>query len=259
MGPVAHWRGSLVLGSGIAVYAGAGSSAAAHRHSAIQVIVARDAPLRLSIAGTDLEAHAAVVPADVDHSFSARGGELLLILVEPSGVLGTALDAFAVDHLAADISDALATWTAPPPGPEEVVVWARAALAEMIGTIDSSVDRSFRPEVADAARLVAEQLTSVPRLDQIAREVGLSPRQLSRSFTLQVGMPFRRFIVWSRIRRAVLTVRDGHDLTTAAATAGFADSAHFSRVFLAMFGLQPSRVLPFVSVVEADIERGRVG
>lgn len=52
----------------------------------------------------------------------------------------------------------------------------------------------------------------------------------------------------------MLEVRDGRDLTSAAAASGFADSAHFSRVFRGMFGLTPSEVLPLLDVSRTELD-----
>ena len=103
-------------------------------------------------------------------------------------------------------------------------------------------------------RYVDEHLDGSLRLEDIAQHVGLSPRQLRRDIADQLGMPFRRYVLWRRLRRAVLAVRRGDDLTTAAATAGFADSAHFSRVFRSLFGLTPSEVLPLLDVSHAELD-----
>lgn len=56
-------------------------------------------------------------------------------------------------------------------------------------------------------------------------------------------MPFRRYVLWLRLRRAVREVAAGANLTEAAVSAGFSDSAHLSRVFRATFGLPPSALL----------------
>jgi AraC-like DNA-binding protein len=69
-----------------------------------------------------------------------------------------------------------------------------------------------------------------------------------------VGIPFRRFVLWSRMRQAVASTQAGRDLTEAAVDAGFSDSAHLSRTFRAMFGLSPSMVLPLAEIV-GSLER----
>lgn len=62
-------------------------------------------------------------------------------------------------------------------------------------------------------------------------------------FKEQVGIPIRRYILWTRLQVSVQHVLQGETLTQAAHSAGFADSAHFSRTFSDMFGIRPSDVL----------------
>ena len=64
-------------------------------------------------------------------------------------------------------------------------------------------------------------------------------------------MPFRRYVLWMRLRLAAQEVSAGANLTRAAISAGFADSAHLSRVFRQTFGLPPSALLG-MTVVGAD-------
>ncbi|HEY9266429.1 MAG TPA: helix-turn-helix domain-containing protein [Mycobacterium sp.] len=63
---------------------------------------------------------------------------------------------------------------------------------------------------------------------------------MTHLFTEQVGIPLRRYVLWSRLRIAILRVQAGDDLTGAAHGAGFADSAHLTRTTRDMFGLPPS-------------------
>ena len=56
----------------------------------------------------------------------------------------------------------------------------------------------------------------------------------------ETGLPFRRWILWRRLMRSVERMATGETLTSAALQAGFSDSAHFSRTFLRMFGVQAS-------------------
>ena len=86
----------------------------------------------------------------------------------------------------------------------------------------------------------------------IADEIGLSQSRLIHLFKDQVGIPFRRYLLWLRLVEAIVLVLDGVSLTTAAHTAGFADSAHLSRTFKRMFGVTPSYILKnsqFIQVI----------
>lgn len=65
------------------------------------------------------------------------------------------------------------------------------------------------------------------------------------------GLPFRAYVRWLRLQRAVRTLADGSTLTEAAHWAGFSDSAHLTRTFVATFGVRPAS-LRGVRVVSAD-------
>lgn len=68
----------------------------------------------------------------------------------------------------------------------------------------------------------------------------LQPLSSSRArhlFVEQTGLPFRSYLLWLRITKAVRIMSAGSSLTEAAHEAGFADSAHFSRTFRRMFGI----------------------
>lgn len=78
-------------------------------------------------------------------------------------------------------------------------------------------------------------------LTQLARRSGLSERRLREVFLHDTGLTPRAYLRWRRLRRAVERIRQGASLTMAAVDAGFADGAHFSRVFHAQFGMAPQR------------------
>jgi AraC-like DNA-binding protein len=94
-----------------------------------------------------------------------------------------------------------------------------------------------------AIAYVESEIGGKPVLADAARRAGVSPTRLTHVFSREVGIPFRRFVLWTRIKRAVMSTQAGHDLTRAAIDAGFSDSAHLSRTFRAMFGLSPSVIL----------------
>jgi AraC-like DNA-binding protein len=74
-------------------------------------------------------------------------------------------------------------------------------------------------------------------LGDAAALVGLSPGRTRHLFVQQTGLPFRTYLLWLRLVRAVEIFAGGASLTEAAYGAGFADSAHLSRTFRRMFGI----------------------
>jgi AraC-like DNA-binding protein len=68
---------------------------------------------------------------------------------------------------------------------------------------------------------------------------------LRHLFVEQTGLPFRTYLLWLRLTKAVAVFAGGGSLTEAAHEAGFSDSAHFSRTFRRMFGL-PAAALQLI-------------
>jgi len=79
-----------------------------------------------------------------------------------------------------------------------------------------------------------------------ARQSGLSTRQLRHRFTAELGINPSAYLRWRRLRRALTAIQHGATLTQAALEGGFADGAHFSRVFQAQFGMTPSQAVSAV-------------
>ncbi len=77
----------------------------------------------------------------------------------------------------------------------------------------------------------------------LAQRVGLSESRMQHLFKENVGIPVRRYILWARLKAVILYSVNGFSLTDAAHSAGFSDSAHFSRTFKATFGIKASTLL----------------
>jgi AraC-like DNA-binding protein len=80
-------------------------------------------------------------------------------------------------------------------------------------------------------------------LSQLAAQVFLSESRLSHLFKAEVGIPIQRYLLWYKVMQTAFNIGRGMSFTDAAEEAGFADSAHFSRTFRAMFGITPSQIL----------------
>jgi AraC family transcriptional regulator len=74
-------------------------------------------------------------------------------------------------------------------------------------------------------------------LEDAAAHVGLSTGRARHLFVESTGLPFRTFLLWLRLSKAVELFAAGASLTDAAHGAGFSDSAHLSRTFRRMFGI----------------------
>jgi AraC-like DNA-binding protein len=106
--------------------------------------------------------------------------------------------------------------------------------------------------VISALAYLDATLDERPRLVQAAHAAHISPSRLTHLFSEEVGIPFRRFVLWLRLRRAAEYVWRTGSLTEAAHAAGFSDLAHFSRVCRAMFGVAPSGLLAMAPIAASS-------
>lgn len=236
------WGGQLTLTPGAVLYRGAGGDADLHAHHAVQVLVTLDEPFVLEVEGDHLRAAAAVVPSGLPHRLRCNSRRLLLILVEPFGPRGRGLGLVGARSRGREFEDALTRIVAEYAVEPDAVT----TIDRLVGAVTPQVQqRPARPSepVRSALRYLEQNSGARPTLAHAAAAAHLSPSRLTHLFTREVGIPFRRYGLWVRLRTVAERVAHGDNLTQAAVAAGFSDSAHLSRVFKRNFGLSPSALL----------------
>ena len=239
---IVEWQGSLVLGPGVAVYYGSGGVSAAHAHHAVQLARSFDRPFRLKLGQVQLDARAACIPSEVRHAIVSNSMRLAYVLIDPHGPRGRGIARRARELAGREVFEQLGGLAPPASSPVSLAQFG-AKLIDVLAPPVSLEPAPISDDVRAALDYVEQTVDRLPRLEDAARLACLSPSRLTHRFTVEVGLPFRRFVVWARIRRSALAVGEGANLTEAAAAAGFSDSSHLSRVFRATFGVTPSTML----------------
>lgn len=220
-----------------------------HAHHALQVSLALDGRIAFREPDAEwIECDGAIIRPNVAHSFDPRGMRVLMFFLDPECREGR---------------------------------WLRNSLRAPIHTVPAERFERFRqpllefperrPSAEETARLLndlahalcegppplrrmderigrvlawirARDVRSVA-LEEAAREVFLSPSRFAHLFTAEVGLPFRRYLLWRKLTRAMRAFGRGGTLTDAAYEAGFSDSAHLTRTFYQMFGIPPTVML----------------
>lgn len=215
-------------------------AAAPHRHHAAQIVVAPAGAEYQTVAGTWQRAHGVVVPPDVPHAHRSSAATALLFLEAESAAWRHSL-------LRTHAADAAHAWSPSPAALHAaagLLHHASAASAQAFCTAvlgaDTSDPPALDPRVLATQDYIAARLDTPLRLAAIARHVHLSSGRLAHLFRHATGITLRRYILWRRLRTATEAALRQHTLTEAAHRAGFADAAHLSRTFRAMFGIPPS-------------------
>ncbi len=96
------------------------------------------------------------------------------------------------------------------------------------------------PYVTDAAQILARDLRETPDLEQLARQVGTSPRNLTRAFRRHLGLTPLQYTTNLRVEEAARLLRETDEAVQSIAwQVGFQSPPHFHRVFRRALGATP--------------------
>lgn len=228
-----RWSGRAWLAPGIAVFTGRAGHQDWHHHQAHQIAIGLSEPVTVACQQrlhTDI---AIFIPAGFRHRLS--GGLIVSIYLD----------------VLADEARGLSSSGSPAP------IAIAAYEAESIASSLNDAGEDTRKAVRKALQVVDVLPTPDPRLarvrtaiqagqvqrDALAALVHLSPTRFSHWFVEQTGLPLRSYAKWLRLSKAVQHLASGSSITDAAHASGFSDSAHFSRTFRALLGIDPSSAL----------------
>lgn len=89
----------------------------------------------------------------------------------------------------------------------------------------------------------------------MAQHVGLSPAHFSREFKQTTGSTPWGYVLEMRLEHACRLLKRGDTICDVAARCGFADQAHFGRVFRQRLGISPSNYLRAFARTKEDSDR----
>lgn len=225
------------------LYAGTIDEVTTQRHSVVLYLALTDEDFEIHLPQARLAARAAVLSPGVRNRVVGGAGPVACIDIGathrhfsrlaragfsaqawPAGhfkVALRALTAFGEGRLTHAQADELYTW-----------------LAEL------AIDRTpaIRPtdeRVREVMRLLRRDLDSPTA--ELAAAVGLSESWLVHLFHREVGITLRQYERTLRLQLAAAYLKSGVSLTEVAAMAGFADLAHFSKMWKVHYGFAPQR------------------
>jgi AraC family transcriptional regulator, regulatory protein of adaptative response / methylphosphotriester-DNA alkyltransferase methyltransferase len=103
--------------------------------------------------------------------------------------------------------------------------------------------REARREIfAEAVEILEQEATRPISLDEVARRVATSPRQLQRVFSDFAGLGFRAYLRRLRMTEAAgLLASTALPVKEIARRAGYGDPSQFSKAFKRTYGVSPSQ------------------
>lgn len=221
----------------------------AHAHHAIQVVISMNGEPAICADGGDWQSgQGFIVLPDVIHSYEGRGADGAMLFVDPESNEGEWLRTsltqeitFVPDARLADCSSEIRQFCERPIESMD----ARSLIRHCIHSLCAGVPplRRWDSRITASLNTIRESKDLRVSLDDIAATVSLSPSRFAHPFAEQVGLPFRRYILWRKLARAMLAIGRGEAMIDAAQASDFADAAHLTRTFNQMFGIAPSAMM----------------
>jgi len=215
-----------------------------HSHHVVQIALALTGRIAFDGEAERVSGEAIGIAPNSLHAFEGTG-LVAHLFVAPDGKAGRqiARELFSNGHIAkiparqlGDLRARLkATFEDPRHTDDDLRALGRTLIARLAG--EGGRADAPDPRIVKWIAWLAPRLDEAVSLSDAAKFIGLSPGRARHLFVQQTGLPFRTYLLWLRLMRAVEIYVGRASLTEAAHGAGFADSAHLSRTFRRMFGI----------------------
>jgi AraC-like DNA-binding protein len=245
-----------------------GQSSTLHRHYATQLSISLGAPLQVRTreSGPYTAQQSFIVGPNDPHQVEMTGVPCFVLWSESRALadlahrLGTA-SASELPALPEDLLNVLLPVLLASGGPVPDAQAGQALLSHVLTLLPGLTGEDVHddPRIATARSLVTPQfLSEHPQpITSLATRVHLSPSRFRHLFRREMGMSVQSYLRWQRLLAALRASAYGASLTEAAHAAGFADSAHLTRVCRATFGLPPARIFKHSHAVQVIVGAGR--
>ncbi len=249
----------LHMDDGRTFWAGANGYLASHRGSAPVYLAGLYGKFRLRVEGGAWRlCRAAVIPPGLEHELDFHGEPFAALYLEPN-VGGLDMLAPLLSH--GTEADGVLTGGGKAGLLRDLYEdsrgeqWTGCELDDLLRFSGRRAKATpIDPRLRDIVEFLQDHCDDLTPVAELAKAVGLSGSRFQHLFTTQVGVPFRRYRAWNRLRTAWRTIVGGDNITTAAHDAGFFDSAHFSHEFRRTFGSTASPNLKRAVRLSAPIE-----
>ncbi len=214
-----------------------------HRHHAFQIAWSQqNTSSELTVEGTACPFQCVLIDSRVPHAIELERG--LIALLDAASPLAKNL---CERHLMHERFKVLDDFAFEPDRSHD------AHIQQLIGSGSFiSIDERIQDVLEWLDVMESEGRWDEITLERALQRVCLSQSRFLHLFSDHVGSPWRTYLVWRRALVAITLASQGTSLTQAAHQSGYADSAHFSRQCLALFGFSPMALVKNSQFVQSE-------
>jgi AraC family transcriptional regulator len=213
-----------------------------HSHQALQITLSSDRKeLKCETELGTIVGEGILIPPLVSHKFSLGTQDIALVLIDDE----TSVAEFFKNRQVSSIDT------------RDISIFKE----DIQGVVESGSGHLFLRKIAERTKILKIHTPSAldVRIQELVNDIkcnrdflpsaveaagicGISESRFMHLFKEEIGIPFRKYLSWIKLKRALELIQSGSNITEAAHYGGFSDSAHFSRFFTSQFGINPSEV-----------------
>ncbi|MGB3933160.1 MAG: helix-turn-helix domain-containing protein [bacterium] len=176
---------------------------------------------------------------------TASGGEERILRLRSwelvTGMVRAALKGGAEAGDVAKMQGTLLERLAAVSGLQEIYHLLQAALKQSLQLVEARQEKAHRETIAQAKRYMAQHFAKQLTLEEVARQVHLSPYYFSRLFKEREGLTFIEYLTNLRLEEAKrLLLKTEDKIEAIARRVGYGEANYFSRLFKRKVGMSPS-------------------
>lgn len=235
----------LKIYSALSVFFGHNLKTKEHAHHAMEIVLAVNGSLTIH-SGTKTKTEGVIIKPDVTHSISGTG-LIISILLDPETALCSEvismLGSKSVLKLEPSITETLVNHFKNYTNRH----FSEDGICELLSkSLASSNSKSITDgnQIDHRVSNVIDLIKSSPQkslpFTTLIKASGVSESRLMHLFKKETGTTIRKYVLWNKLQHAIKLHLVGNSLKQSARLSGFADSAHFNRVFVSNYGLNPT-------------------
>lgn len=220
----------------------------AHAHHAMEIVLAVNGAMTVHSDKT-IKTQGVIIKPNIHHSVSGTG-LIISILIDPE----TALCQHVISMLGSKNIVKLE------PSITEPLIsnfknyasrhFSEDSICQLLSNVLASsninsikIRNHIDPRVSNVIDLIKSSPQKSIPFAMLVEASGVSESRLMHLFKDKTGTTIRKYILWYKLQYAIKLHLVGNNLKQSAKLSGFSDPAHFNRVFVSTYGLNPSSML----------------
>lgn len=229
----------LYLWNTKAMYLGPSFETGEHSHNATQIVVGLRGDVKILINGEWKVGNFFIIPPNIKHK-TVFLGMVAMMYADSEDARFDSKDSPSISISDEIKKKLLESFHSPPD-----VQGAEKIYDEVLKQVGFSRPRSgsIDGRVLKCLKYIDAHYTESLTMERMCTELQIPESTVSHLFSKEVGIPFRRYLIWKRLKSSVYHfLNSSCSLTEAAVEAGFSDQPHFTKCFKEIFGVNPSYI-----------------